>query len=488
MVWLDPPGTMVDPALDYAIRYGLVPTTLDGPPRLIFDEIARTDACPRYPLLLPSRNSDPDQAEAENRITIEEAKGLCVQAEGLMTTAGKPNTDDALTDAFSLAIYQRPGRPPVDVLSLHECFRPGEAARNLLAGCTRPDIVEKFGRYHALVGTPNGEKQWDYLCGAGARRLRKLADSPQFRKRCNGDPEFWRLFFNAGGVLMLSGKSRRNLSRTDTTLVISMVLRMIFMLARDGLDKEVWVIGDEGQTTPWLDDNVAVAASEAGKWGVKLDVSLQKPQHPNKNVQESLQNFDKVYAFKHVHPEAVRFTGQFFSLATYDPMEVWFEEERIRYEDDTPETLPTETVTVGSDGKTKTVSKGFTYRARKKAVTDKVTHYKTGDAQDREVYQALTTLRPGQCLIKDGNLITTSPVQLPLLPRPWDGLWFSRHPRIPLAEEKRRKALEFMRQRAEYRVSPTTKEPTWTPPETPTALPPIPPTGPAVMLPDDGDE
>jgi len=456
MVWLDPPGSMVKDAFAYAIRYGLTPRTLTGEPLFIYDCVAETSNVPGYPVIVPSSNPDPDQREAEDQNIIEEVKALLVQAEGKLNTQASPITDKGLTDALELFTSQR---KPKDFTKLHRCFRHTQERLEFVRDCTNPQVVQQFEIYAEL-----GDKDWEYRCGPAVRRLEKIARSVQFRKRCI--PTFdLRAFLNRGGILMLDGESRGNLSRESLTLVMALVLLNVLQLARNGLTRRVVIIIDEARNANLLDLNVARALLEAGKWGVEFDILTQNPQHPNPEVSDSLfQACDRVMAFKQVNPGAVKFMADMFSQPTYDPMEVWYEEDRVRFEDETqPEKLDTESVSVGPGGD-KRVTTGFTYRTKKRQVIDKVTHYKSGDAQDREKQQQLASLRPGQCLIIDGQHVTEAPVQLPMLPRPWEGLWFTRtEPRVSLADRKRELALELMRQRPEYR-SPVSSEPLCPPP------------------------
>lgn len=459
IVMLDPPGSMAKAGLAYAIRHALTPHSLDGEPDFIYDMVAQTSGVPGYPVVTPSTNEDPDQREAENRNTIEEVKALLVAAEGKIDTQGSMMIDEGLTDALKLYLH---GNAHRDFSRLQHCFRPTPIGREFLASCTDQETRERFEAYHEM-----NPRDWAFQCRPAVTRLKRIAESVHFRKRCR--PTFdMRAFLNRGGILMLDGESRGNLSRTDLPLVFNLVMLNVIQLARNGLTRPVIIIIDEGANTGILNLHVARALAEAGKWGLQFDISIQNPlsfSHPE--IGDSLfQNCGKVYAFRQINPDAVAFVARMFAQPTFSPMVVHYVEERIHHVDMDPEKIPTKTVTLDATGQKRTVTEGFTYRARRQEVVDKVERYKTGDILEREMQQVFSSLGVGQCRIIDDKMVTTETVQLPMLPKPWDGLWISRHPRIPLADEKRRLALEFMRQRPEYQTPVSSASASWTPPST----------------------
>jgi len=469
MLWIDLHGSTTKMAAKMAVKWGVTPRTLDGEPTFIYDVGADTSRVPAY-RIVSSVNEDLAQRIAENRVTVEELISVIMEAEGKLNAAPNPIILDGLTDALNLLIWQDPLKPYKRLTDLHHCFRISEQFRAFerdLTGPKRDEILRAFSRYHEA-----DPRQWEFLCGPAVRRLKKIAESPQLVARCRENPLDMAAFFRRGGIYLYDGESRGNLSRADNALSASFLLLNAIQIARNGLlgGRELIVVLDEPVHGGILGLGVARCTAESRKWGLFFGaIAIQNPlTFADPRIGEELfANCKTTFVHKQTNPKACEFLAEMFAQRHFNALEVHFTEERTRYEEeDELEKLPTESVSEGPDG-VKRVTKGFTYRTIKKPVTETVTHHKSGDTQKREYERILAEMRTGQVMIRDGDDVTQKPVDIPMPEEPWAGLWFKRHPRVSLADEKLRKALDFMRQREEYKASSGSPEcPTPPPPST----------------------
>lgn len=447
----DPPGSMAEEFAIHALRKGLFASG-----KVIFDELAETANVPGYDFLTAPSNPDPDQQEAEIRERIFEAKAVMLRSRGMLDASKSPLIDEGLTAALNLYLYQK---TPVAFSMLKRCFnKESDAHQYLVANCTNPEWVSKFKYYGSLP-----LQQWEYKCGPAQRVLDVICTSPQFRKRSL--PTFDLTgFLNRGGMLLLSGKSKGNLSRGDMGLLMGMVILMVIQAARSGqLSRRVVLIIDEGVNASLIDGHVARALAEAAKWGLEIQLIVQNPtRFPSPEIRDAVyQNCATQYVFKQVDHEAARYAASLIGIPNLEPLKVRYVEIRHRTIEDQFDLIeiPIESSSVTEDedgnkrvGKSQSVQK----RPRRINVEDEIPHYWSLDDQIQLYTQMIVNLEVGECFIRQGNYVTSEPKYIPLLEEPWSGtdgkpLWYVRNVQT-LAQRKLELAIQELKKRPEYQT------------------------------------
>jgi type IV secretory system conjugative DNA transfer VirD4/TraG family protein len=451
-VVLDPAGSMAAQMAGMCLRNGKF---------FLYDTLNETAKTLGYDFFTPSANPDWEQREAENREAIMEAIAVAIRSRGLTSVEANPIIKEGLQDAFNLLINQKVAVP---FYMLRNCFVPeSDDYQYLLHNCTDPQTFLKFTYYGGLVG-----QQREFKCGPAERIIQGICDSPQFRKRCV--PTFdLAAFLNAGGKLFVDGRSVGNLSRPDASLLMGQIILTVIRLARSGkLTRRVVLIIDEGVNASLIDQNLVRAMAEAGKWGLEIQVIVQNPLQRDEAVTDDLfGNANCKFFFKHTNAKAARFVAEMVGYPTLDPLVIRKTDFRTRQVHDGFDLEAV--VSKGkweSDGK-KGESENTNYQARPKyrEETDQVdTLYALEDLiklKQRDVMNQGV----GQCFIMRGNSVSKQPEQLALTPEPWEGMVFSRHPYIPLWQEKLRLHLDQLKAtNPAYQVGVSL--PVWTPPST----------------------
>ncbi len=450
-MWFDPPGNMANKVESFCISLG---KHVAYPPRLIVDRVGETSGVPGYSVLTPSTNPDPEQREAENREEISETKSLLVKDEGKLDTSANPIIDRGIEDALMLFIYQK---VPVPFWRLWRCFNPAyEEYHIFLANCSDPDTAARFLWYGRL-----SERDREFHCGAAERRLRKVCQSPQFRKRCL--PTFdLAAFLNAGGVWIGNGVSRGNLSRQDLRLIFGMIILLVIRLARTGkLKKRVVLIIDEGLATGLIEGHLIRAMMEARQWNLEIQIIVQDPMTLPEHIRDNIFHLcSRHFHFRQNSPKAAAVVADIVGTPNLNPLKVKVTEYFKRIVDLGQEAIPTEGRTVwrDSDGQShESIHKGITYRpvrGEEEVPRDVLFNFQE---QLKLKEQEIRTIGIGWCHILDGNSVTETPVKIPMLLEPWtrkDGrpLFYDIFAKKTLASKKHDLAWEVMRGRPEYQT------------------------------------
>lgn len=444
-VVFDPPGSMVRKLGTYL--------TLHGIP-FLNDAVRETSGVLGYTFCARSQNPDPDQEEAENRETISDVIAALLRAEGKMDATKNQMIQRGLIDALMLLIYQD---TPCPFYLLQHCFfGESEQAQYLLAHCTSPEIALRFAYYHGLKGP-----QRQFEVGPAERRLMTVCSCPQFRKRCQETFDLAH-FLNNGGILLMDGSSKGNLSREDASLVMGMVLLRIISLARSGkLTRRVVLIIDEGINTGLIDGNLARALKEAGKWGLEFHILMQVPETVDPEVSEGINQCCTIkYCFKQASPKSARFLAEILGTLTMDPMRVKEVITRIRKEHSGDVEIQRITHTNESEDEHGNKRKGITegHIAIPKFIerTEEEIVRMSLDDQIKLMAQNLMLLTVGWCIIQYGSDVVIGDKQLPMLPMPERANWPSQLiPRITLGERKLSQYLESLKCLPAYKTPET---------------------------------
>ena len=425
-VVFDPPGSMTKKiATSLAIH--------DIP--FMYDAVNETSNNPGYTFCSRSANPDSDQQEAENRETISDVIAVLVRAEGKMTATKNQMIQRGLTDALLLHIYQDTPSP-FDLLQ--HCFiGESEQSQYLMAHCTNPEVFLRFLYYHSLKG-----QQRAFEVGPAERRLMTVCSCPQFRRRCRETFDL-AAFLNGGGILLMDGSSKGNLSREDAALVQGMVLLRVIALARSGkLTRRVVLIIDEGLNAGLIDGNVALALKEASKWGLIFHILMQTPETSDPDVSEAINQCCKIqYLFKQASPRAADFLARIVGTLTLDPMRVKEVITRIRKEHSGEVDIQRITHNNESEdehGNKRTgISEGHIAIPKFIDRTEEEYVRMSLNEQIQLMAQNLMRLTVGWCIIKYGSevVIGTEPLKLLEFPARADWPW-QLSPRITLAERK----------------------------------------------------
>jgi hypothetical protein len=342
----------------------------------------------------------------------------------------------ALTDAFLLYIYQREDVP---FYFLQDCFVPEtDRAQYLLKNCTNPEVAFRFQFYHAQQG-----QQREFQVGAAERRLVEMCSSPQFRRRCRKTFDLAD-FFNRGGKLLMSGKSKNNLSREDAALVMGTTILRVIALARSGaITRPLVIILDEGLNTGLLDLNVARALRQSGQWGggVEWHLLLQNITFGDPEITESvLGNCDVLYFFKQVSPAAARVAAEICGTMEYDHLRIKEIVTRIRQVHDGVDIEMIEHTSESVDdkgNKRTTTSEGHISKPRYIEQTEEDIRRMSFDEQFRLMMKRMMTHSVGCCTVKEGIHVVHFDTPLPMLKLPDRANWPWRlSPRITLSERK----------------------------------------------------
>ncbi len=428
----------------------------------LFDALRNTTHGLGLPFCLPSTHPDPEQAEAENRETMRDTISVLVRGEGKIDTSQNPMLDRALADAVTLLLCQR---TPASPDKLEDCFvADSDNARYLMQNCDRRTkrgrkVYRRFLFYHRLFG-----QQREYNVGAAERRINKVCECPQYRKRCAAtiDPV---AFINGGGIALFDGSSKGNLNREDSALLMGMTILMLISLARSGQLKRRLVIGiDEARTSGLIDLNVARALAEAGKWNIEFHLITQNMLTMPPEIQESiLGNCTRLYLFKQPNPRAARFFAEIAAIKNFDAMRVKEVIRRLRQEHlgvDVQEIEHT-SVQYDDEGKRKGSGKSTShvstpiYGTREE---ETIVRY-TPEEQILEWMQRLLCYGVGQCAVIEED-VAVDLGRVPMLPFPARANWpWQRKPLITLAERKLACHLAAQKTRPAFQFK--TQETTW---------------------------
>ncbi len=454
-VVLDPPGTMVEDIGARLIRYGIP---------FFSDVLNQTDSTLGYDFFSPSQNPDPLQRLAENREAVFEAIAVLIRSRGLTSVEGNPIIRQGLQDAFNLLINQRTAVP---FTILRNCFvKESDNFQYLLEHCTDAETYLKFTYYGGL-----SPKDREYHCGPAERIIQAICDCPQFQKRCV--PTFNLVeFLNTGGKLLVDGRSIGNLSRPDASLLMGQIILTIIRLARSGkLKRRVVLIIDEGKNNDLIDLNLVRAMAEAGKWGLEIQVLVQNPLFRDSNITDELfQNANTRFFFKHINPASAQFVAEMIAYPDLDPLVVRKIEYRTVQRHDGFDI--DQVVSTGEwhseDGKSgESINHGMVARPRYREQVEEHEVLYSLDDLIKLKRRDITQLGVGECFIMQGNSVTPQAEYLPMLPDPWPGQKFSRHPNIPRWQEELRVYLEQLKATNPAYQCGVIKLPAWTPPPQP---------------------
>lgn len=439
LLMVDPPGRMVRKAAYCCTHLGI---------DFLYEEVSETKNTLGYDYSGWSTNPDPEQREAENNELKTERIALYMQHRGVMDDRGNPIISEGLNDAMDLSIHQLTPKP---IWKLDGCFeRLSENHKLWLDGCTNKNLRMNFQMYGRLR-----PRDWEFKCAPAARILRKFGRMPAFRARCVQTFDM-AAFFNRGGALLVSAKSgidgTGNLGRQDASFIFTMIIREVLRLARAGrLTRRIIIVIDEGINADLIDLHIARALAEMRGMsaGVEFILIIQNPlRFADPVITESIRaNCSIKFIFRTNDPRYCDEAADIVGTPHFNPLEVKYVERRARQVEGRVIEIPTETVTVtkDEDGNTrKGVSKGTSNRTMRETVYDDVEHHFTPEERRQRVRRKLMTQGVGECFIVKGNYVSQDPVYIPMRKMPWDGLLYSRYPRVSLAEFKlQQKLLEL---------------------------------------------
>ncbi len=420
--------------------------------RVLYDRLADTEAVPAYGVLRASTNPDPFQRDAENDEAISEMISIIMRREGKIDASKNANIEDGLRAALSVFIYQD---RPCPFPWLARIFREGTPEQAyLLAHCTEPRHAEKIRWYSGLAPS-----QWEYRCGPGERRLEALSRSPAFALR-SGTPTFdYDGFLDAGGIHILDGMARGNLSRDALSIVAGATVLRVISKCRNGCLKRVLLLIDEGINAGILDLHIARALAEARQWDLQIEILVQSPLSiPEGPIRDNvLMNCALQCWCQQNDPRAAFLGAELIGTPTLDPLKVHHTEARTRQVHDGYEFDKTTSTGVSKDKQGKTLSKdkreNEVARARYRQEVEYQDRYTTYDDQVKDIQSALMQLGPGwHFAYERGQNVSTTPVYQPMVDIPWFRLFLrDGKQKILLADKKLNDALAAMRRGPAFR-------------------------------------
>ena len=451
LIVCDPHGGLARKLAICALAHGMFKNG-----KVIYDPVAATSRVPGYDFLVPSNNPDPLQRAAEHRERIEETIGVLLRSSGKMDASRNPIIYESLNNALLLYLNQR---TPVPFTWLPDCFsRDADAHHYMLANCTDSEVHRRFAWYQSLP-----LREWDFQCSAAIRLLRKVTDSPQFCARLH--PTFdLAAHLNRGGILLLDGSSRGNLSRADMSVIMSQPMLRTIQLGRSGgLYRLVIIVIDEAANAGLIDGNVARALAESRKWNVVFILIVQNPLNFAEPwiVESVYQNCPDQFWFLQVNSDAIRKAAEFCAMANYDPYLVHHTERRTRLENAGFDEFTVDNSSRWESGGREGTSTNTQHvsRPRYRERDEEITRYYSASEQQRLFEKKFQSLRPGEHFYRSGNRVSPEPIRLPLTRTLWDGLMFSSNPPLTLADKKLNDALEILRNRPEYQTRPIPSPP-----------------------------
>lgn len=439
---LDPAGGMVEKLSQYLVLNGV---------DFIFDEVENNHVAPGYGFFQKSTEADSKDFVAETRQLISDVTGILMRSEGKLNAQSMKSTQQVIRDAVLLYVHQKEDVP---FYLLQNCFVDSPEADYLLKNCTNPDTQLRFELYRRL----QGQQREAQGVGAVERRLIEICACPQFQARCHKSFDL-AAFFNRGGKLLLSGRSKNNrLSREDAALVMGATLLRVIALLRSGaITRPLVICLDEGMNTGLLDLNCARALRQSRQFGggVEWHLILQTITLGDPEITESVLGMcDILYFFKQVSPAAARTAAEICGTITFDPMRIKEVVTKIRQVHDG---VDIQNITHTSESKDEkgnkriTTSEGHISIPRYIEKTEEEIRRMSFDEQFRLMMQILMMHDVGCCTIKDGSSVVHFHEPLPMLQFPERALWpWQLSPRITLGERKLAVYLELLKSHSAY--------------------------------------
>lgn len=411
IVLFDAPGTLDEEYFRHLAYHGHAP-------RVLRDQLARTDLTPGYDWVSASTDDDPLQRLAFNEESRDRFKFMLMAREDKKDTTQNPNIDEGLDLLLDLHLNQRPGT--VSPLYWYHRALVKEAAEHKLvvANCMIEELQRKAVEFAHLP-----PQLWEMKCAPAQKRLRAVCRKVSFMTRTPATFNF-RAFLRGNehgpGILLVSGASRGNLSKEAVRVMMSSLMMKLFDEIATGLDVPVLMVVDEGHKAGLLNANVTDALATLAKYGLSIHLLVQNiASLPEDICSDILGN--TYHAWGRQSASAARIAAEDIAVPLLDPDKVKYEEERWQQFWNGHEFRPTKSVSKRRDaeGKThETVSEGeqalSSYRLEKFIIK----HYKPYDEQLQDVQQVLMNLGKGYWLIRD-EMVTPQPVYVPLPKEPF---------------------------------------------------------------------
>jgi hypothetical protein len=222
-----------------------------------------------YEMLVPSRHPDPLRREAENQAAAEAFVEILLRRRG-GDLGSRPLMEEYVYACILCYLNQRDHRGKTPELIPYLLAPDSEEYESLLAGCTDRQSRSKLGALRKM--TPKGLRG---EVGSSGRLLTSVFRSPHFRPRCRGT-------FRLGPHLAGGGKLlvERGRGVGDGPMAVAMgaviLLTRAYAESREGPLPTVRLRIDEAANADLLSDRELRIAAECNKWGLYLEVNLQR--------------------------------------------------------------------------------------------------------------------------------------------------------------------------------------------------------------------
>lgn len=249
--------------------------------RILFDRLSDLSHFLGYRFLRPSRSPNPYRREAENEQTIKEFIDVLTRRRDLQSLASHPLTEEFLTDAASLVLYQ-PG--DADSSDIQFAFSPTEGRfRELVRDCTRDALRAKF---QAIAAGKIKSGQY----GAAHRLIRGVCASPAFTLRCRPTFDLHR-FLDHRGILLVEGGTHGISADTASTIMGSLILQVIhYVRSRYTATPRVLLVIDEATNANLIGaaGHEVRALAELQKKGLDVHILCQSPNFASSFVEDGV--------------------------------------------------------------------------------------------------------------------------------------------------------------------------------------------------------